>query len=202
MRRIVQSRTVIASCLGALVAFGATATAQFGSHPDEMKIDTRSYPSDVKSSYKVFANKCSECHGLDSSLKQTRTAQGWRDDVGRMQAMASSHINDREAEAIVKFLAYDESHRKAALRPASSAKPGEISAATGKQMYESYGCPSCHSVAGLGNTASALDGIGSKKSAEELKRLIVTPPAGSPMPAMEIPAKDLDNLVAYLTTLK
>ena len=202
MRQIVLWRAAFAASLTALIAFGASAAAQFGSHPDEMKIDISSYPADVQSGYKVFANKRSECHGLDSSLKQSRSPEGWTAEVRRMQAMASAHINDREADAIANFLTYDESHRKAASRAAISARSDNSSEAIGKQMFESYGCSSCHSVAGAGNTASALDGVGSKRTAEELKRLIVSPPAGSTMPAMDVPQKDLDGLVAYLLTLK
>src|SRR5207244_11150079 len=41
---------------------------------------------------------------------------GWAAEVRRMQAMASSRINGREADQIIKFLAYDESHRKPAER--------------------------------------------------------------------------------------
>jgi len=45
-----------------------------------------------------------------------RSAEGWAAEVRRMQAMASSRINGREADQIIKFLAYDESHRKPAER--------------------------------------------------------------------------------------
>jgi mono/diheme cytochrome c family protein len=119
-----------------------------------------------------------------------------------MQAMASSHINGREADLIAKFLAYDELHRKAAAREAVGATSGSSPVAAGKQLFESYGCSSCHSVGGVGNTASPLDGVGSKRTAEEMKKAIVSPPSGGTMPAIDVPQKDLDGLVAYLLTLK
>ncbi len=202
MRQIVLWRMAFASFLTALLAFGVSAIAQHGSHPDPVKIDIGSYPADIQSGYKAFANKCSECHGLDSSLKQSRTTEGWTEEVHRMQAMASSHIYDREAGAIVKFLAYDESHRKAAARTAVGTGPDNSAEATGKQLFESYDCSSCHSVAGQGNTAAALDGIGGKRTAAELRKLIVSPPPGSTMPAMDVPDRDLNSMVAYLLTLK
>ena len=202
MRQIVLWRLALAASLTALLALGTSAVAQFGKHSAEEKINVSSYPANIQSNYKVFANKCSECHGLASSLKQSRSPEGWTADVRRMQAMASSHINDSEAGEILKFLAYDESHRKAASREAISANTGNAPEVAGRQMFESYGCSSCHSVAGVGNTSSALDGIGSKRTAEELKRLIVSPPSGSTMPPMSVPDKDLENLVAYLLTLK
>ncbi len=202
MKQIVVLRLTLAASLTALLALGGTAVAQFGTHYEQAKVDVSSYPPDIQTGYKTFATRCSQCHDLTSSLKQSRSSEGWAAEVRRMQAMASSHINDREADAIVKFLAYDETHRKAATRETASAAAGSSPEEAGKQAFESYGCSSCHSVAGQGNTASALDGIGSKRSSEELKKLIVSPPSGSAMPAMDVPAKDLDNLVGYFLTLK
>lgn len=202
MRQSVLRRSALAASLTALLAFGVSALAQFGSHYETVKIDASSYPSDIQTGYKAFANKCSACHDLTPSLKQSRSVDGWAAEVRRMQAMASSHINSREADQITKFLAYDETHRKAAQRTAASANSGDSPEASGKQLFESYGCSSCHSVGGVGNTASALDAVGSKRTAEELKKLIVSPPSGSTMPAMDVPQKDLDGLVAYLVTLK
>ncbi len=202
MRKIVLWQTALAASLAALLAFGASAVAQLGSNLEEEKLDIRAYPAEAQSGYKIFANKCSECHGLASSLQQSRSTKGWTEAVLRMQAMASSHINDREADAIVRFLAYDESHRKAASRSAIGTGVGTTADVAGKQLFESYGCSSCHSVAGQGNTASALDGISSKRTAAELKKFIVSPPSGCTMPAMDLPAKDLDNLVVYLLTLE
>ena len=202
MKQTVLWRFLLAASLTALLAIATSAVAQFGNHEEEVKVDVSSYPADIQNDYKVFATKCSECHSLTSSLKLSRSSEGWTEEVHRMQAMASSHINDREADAIVKFLTYDEAHRKAAAREAASASAGSSPAEAGKQAFESYGCSSCHSAAGAGNTSAPLDGIGNKRTSEELKKLIVSPPSGSTMPAMDVPAKDLNNLVAYLLTLK
>jgi mono/diheme cytochrome c family protein len=116
--------------------------------------------------------------------------------------MASAQFNDRDADQILKFLRYDESHRKAAARASVSASSDGTPEAIGKQLFESYGCSACHSVAGVGNTSSALDGVGSKRTAAELRKAIISPSSGSAMPAMDVPVKDLDSLVAYLLTLK
>ncbi len=202
MKQIVLWRLAMAASLTALLALGASAFAQFGSHPEEDKIDVSSYPADVQNGYRVFTNKCSECHSLASSLKQSRSPDGWTAEVGRMQAMASSHINGREADQILAFLRYDELHRKAAARNSIGATSGNSTDTVGKQLFESYGCSSCHSAAGAGNTSSPLDGIGSKRTAEELRKLIVSPPSGSTMPAMSVPDNDLNSLVAYLLSLK
>ena len=202
MKQTVLWRYLLAASLTVLLAITTPAVAQFGTSYKEMKIDVSTYPVGVQNGYNLFATKCSACHDLSSSLKQSRSPEAWAAEVHKMQAMASSHINDREADAIVKFLAYDETHRKAAARKTSSATAGSSPVEAGKQAFESYGCSSCHSVAGTGNTSAPLDGVGSKRTPEELKRLIISPPAGSAMPAMDVPQSDLNNLVAYLLTLK
>lgn len=202
MKQIVLKRSAWAASLTALLTFGVSAVAQFGTHYEVTKIDVGSYPAEIQAGYRVFANRCAACHDLSSSLKQSRSPEGWVAEVRRMQAMASSHINNREADQIAKFLAYDETHRKAAARQSVGASAGDPPEVAGKQLFESYGCSSCHSVAGSGNTASALDGIGSKRTAEEIRKLITSPPSTSTMPAMDVPDKDLTNLIAYLLTLK
>ena len=193
---------MMAASLTASLILCASAMAQFGFHFKDKRINVSSYPVDIQKGYRVFANKCSECHGLASSLNQSRSAEGWAKEVRRMQAMASSHINSNEADQIAKFLTYDETHRKAAAREAIGTGTDSSSGASGKQLFASYGCSSCHSVAGEGNTASPLDGIGSRRTAAELKQAIVSPPTSSSMPAMECSEKDLNNLVAYLSTLR
>ena len=86
-------------------------------------------------------------------------------------------------------------------------------AAKGAQVYTSQKCSMCHAIAGKGSKLSPLDGIGAKLSAEDIKAWIVDPAgmskkAGSTKkPAMPtkystLPAADIDNLVAYLQTLK
>lgn len=189
--------------LAIVLATGTGAVhGQFTQNRDTIKIDTAGLPPEIHKDFRVFQAKCNECHGLDTSLKPSLSAAQWTSEVKRMQAMASAQFNDHDAEQILKFLSYDESHRKATARASVSASSDGTSEAIGKQLYESYGCSACHSVAGVGNTSSALDRIGSKKTAAELRKDIISPASGSAMPPMDVPAKDLDNLVAYLLTLK
>ena len=57
-----------------------------------------------------------------------------------------------------------------------------------------------------GNKKNPLDGVGKKLSAEDIKKWITTPKAMKPDAKMKaypnLPAKDLDALVAYLLSLK
>ena len=202
MNQNVLWRVLLTASLSALLAGATSAVAQVGTHEDNVKLDVGSYPVDIQHGYKLFASKCSECHSLTPSLKQSRSAEGWAQEVRRMQAMASSHINDREAHLITNFLVYVDVHRSAAAGDTAGGGAGGSPEQAGKQTFDSYGCSSCHSVGGAGNTSAPLDGIGSKETADALKKLITSPPSESSMPAMDVPAKDLNNLVAYLLSLK
>jgi mono/diheme cytochrome c family protein len=83
----------------------------------------------------------------------------------------------------------------------------------GQEVYTAQKCQLCHSIAGKGNKANPLDGVGAKLSAAEIKQWITNPVEAAakaksakkpPMPAKyaKLPAADLDALVAYMQSLK
>jgi len=81
----------------------------------------------------------------------------------------------------------------------------------GQKVYTSQKCNLCHSVAGVGNKKGALDGVGAKVSADEIRAWITDAPAmaakakADRKPAMKayaLPKEDLDALVVYLQSLK
>jgi len=82
----------------------------------------------------------------------------------------------------------------------------------GMKVYAESKCSMCHAVAGKGNAKGALDDVGTKLSADEIRQWIVDPAAMAtkahaerkpPMkPYASLPKGDLDGLVAYLQTLK
>jgi len=85
--------------------------------------------------------------------------------------------------------------------------------AKGEKVYADQKCSMCHSIAGKGNAKGSLDDVGSKLKAEEIHDWIVKPAEMTakakadrkpPMPAKyaSLPKDDLDNLVAYLSSLK
>ena len=87
----------------------------------------------------------------------------------------------------------------------------QTAAERGQKVYTAQKCSICHSVAGVGNKKGALDGVGSKLSADETHKWIVDAPAmaakvqAARKPAMKaytLPKEDLDALVAYLQSLK
>jgi len=83
----------------------------------------------------------------------------------------------------------------------------------GQEVYTAQKCQVCHSVAGKGGKASALDGVGGKLSADDIKQWITHPKDAAakakstkkpPMPAKyaTLPAADIDAMVAYMQSLK
>ena len=86
-------------------------------------------------------------------------------------------------------------------------------AAKGQAVYTAQKCQTCHAIAGKGGKVSALDGVGGKLSADDIKEWITHPKEAAakakstkkpPMPAKygSLPAADLDALVAYMASLK
>jgi len=83
--------------------------------------------------------------------------------------------------------------------------------AKGEAVYTAQKCSLCHSVAGKGNPKGALDDVGNKLKADELRMWITdakgmtakTKATRKPdMKSYTLPKEDVDNLVAYLQTLK
>jgi len=83
----------------------------------------------------------------------------------------------------------------------------------GQSVYAAQKCQMCHSIAGKGGKASALDGVGAKLSANDIREWIVNPTEmtakakSTKKPVMPkkystLPAADIDGLVAYLQSLK
>jgi mono/diheme cytochrome c family protein len=82
----------------------------------------------------------------------------------------------------------------------------------GMKVYTDQKCAACHAIAGKGNAKGALDDVGSRLSADEIRMWIVNPAEMTkktkaerkpPMRAYPNLAKeDVDALVAYLLSLK
>lgn len=81
----------------------------------------------------------------------------------------------------------------------------------GEKVFADQKCTLCHSIAGKGNAKGALDEVGSKRSADEIRAWItdaksMTAKTGATRkPSMKmftLPKDDVDALVAYLQTLR
>jgi mono/diheme cytochrome c family protein len=85
--------------------------------------------------------------------------------------------------------------------------------AKGQAVYAAQKCSLCHAIAGKGKAANPLDGVGAKLSADDIRQWITHPTEmtaktkSTKKPVMpnkyaNLPAADLDALVAYLASLK
>lgn len=77
--------------------------------------------------------------------------------------------------------------------------------ARGKQVYEARRCRVCHSIEGVGNKRSPLDGVGSRLSEDDVRKWIVAPGEMDPKVrkrAYKLSKHDLEALVAYMMSLK
>lgn len=81
----------------------------------------------------------------------------------------------------------------------------------GQKVYAAEKCVVCHAVGGVGNRRGALDEVGSKLSAAEIRQWIVDAPAmtaktnATRKPVMKsyahLSKEDVDGLVAYMQSL-
>jgi len=188
----------------AVFGFLASATPQFKTAGGTERINVSSYPKDVQKDYKTFVDKCSECHGLTSSLKQSFSAAAWTEEVHRTQSMASSHVSDKEAKAILVFLNYDETHRKSRAKlPASEVPSKSIEA--GQKFYYAQSCDACHTIGGQGGQGGPpLDDVAERRSRDQLLQRMLERRAGTMMPPLPTDTTDqqINDLVDFLLTLK
>ena len=93
----------------------------------------------------------------------------------------------------------------------TSAVSAQDLAGKGKDVYTAQKCNVCHAIAGAGNKKGALDGVGAKLSAADMRSWITDAPTMAAkakaerkpvMKAYMLAKDDLDALIAYLQTLK
>jgi mono/diheme cytochrome c family protein len=95
---------------------------------------------------------------------------------------------------------------------AAAAAASAQSADKGKEVFAAQRCSICHSVGDVGNKKGALDKVGAKLSAADIRNWIVAAPEmaakakAERKPAMRayttLAKEDVDSLVEYLQTLK
>jgi mono/diheme cytochrome c family protein len=92
----------------------------------------------------------------------------------------------------------------------------EQKAEAGQAAYTTLKCGTCHAIKGTGGKlASALDGVATKLSAADLKKWLTDPVAmeaklekkpkmlmSASLKNKKLTPEDIDNLVAYMATLK
>jgi mono/diheme cytochrome c family protein len=82
----------------------------------------------------------------------------------------------------------------------------------GLKVYADQKCAACHAIAGKGNAKGALDDVGSRLKADDIREWMLNPSEmtkktkAERKPAMraypQLPKEDLDAVVAYMLSLK
>ena len=178
--------------------------AEFTQNAPTPKLHSSIYPPNLRKGLRLFKIKCNACHGLDLSLKTNMAPDRWAKEVKRMQAMPSARFNDKQAQAILNFLNYDEAHRKPSITaPAAASVPDSVSA--GRTLYYAQSCDACHSIGGKGGQAGPpMDDVGATRSREQLIRRLQDRRAGAAMPPLPSDTTDqqINQIVDFLLTLK
>jgi hypothetical protein len=92
-------------CAELIVCTYACAGANKIRHGDTL--DVSRYPQDIQQAYNLFAVKCSRCHTLARPLNaRISDPQHWVRYVARMRLNASSGINAKDGQIILRFLLY------------------------------------------------------------------------------------------------
>ena len=99
----------------------------------------------------------------------------------------------------------------AALVTSAATASAQDAKTRGEKVYTDQKCSICHSIGGHGNAKGPLDDVGGKLSADEIRQWIVdakkmtAQAKATRKPEMKqynLPKGDVDDLVAYLQTLK
>jgi mono/diheme cytochrome c family protein len=92
----------------------------------------------------------------------------------------------------------------AAVGPLAAAQAGN--AANGAKLYTAQKCSVCHKIAGKGGPMGPdLSKVGGKRDAAWLKNYLTNPKSLDPknkMPAVKLKGAEMDDLIAYLLSLK
>lgn len=82
----------------------------------------------------------------------------------------------------------------------------ENASSRGREVYATQKCALCHSMVGIGGKKMPLDRVGSRIKPEDMRKWVRTPKTmkgDSTMKAYpNLPEKDLNDLIAFLMTLK
>lgn len=86
-------------------------------------INVSRYPSVIQQDYRVFSNKCSQCHKLSRPINSDfALPEEWSRYIKRMMHKPGSGIGSSDGKRIYDFLVYDSSVRKKRLLNAKLAR--------------------------------------------------------------------------------
>jgi putative heme-binding domain-containing protein len=133
-----------------------------------------------------FVRICSGCHRTDVATHLKRTPDEWRKNVNDMVARGADGSQE-EIDNIVLYLSTNFGPDKSGPAAVPQSTPPASTAGTAtapniseaehvKQIIADNGCLACHRVEKQGGyTGPTLNGVGGKRSAEEIRSAIVSP---------------------------
>ena len=126
--------------------------------------------------------------------------------------MVQYDFSDEQIEDVIAFLAWIGEIDTNGFPPEPDLAPTvvlastSLAAAEATPAYFTSVCIACHSVGGSGGTVGpALDGVGTRLSADELDRWLADPPGvkpGTAMPKLDMPDATRSELVLWLVSLQ
>lgn len=124
---------------------GATSVGSAQMEGGPAMIDVSAYPRAGQDSYRLFTEKCAQCHNLKHIINSDHHAlpDEWEAIGKRMRHKPGSNINKTETKQIVEFLTYDSSVRRKAVvdEMLAQATPKEKKTAEDKikEVHAKYG---------------------------------------------------------------
>ena len=126
--------------------------------------------------------------------------------------MVQYDFSDEQIEDVIAFLAWIGEIDTNGFPPEPDLAPTvvlastSLAAAEATPAYFTSVCIACHSVGGSGGAVGpALDGVGTRLSADELDRWLADPPSvkpGTAMPKLDLPDATRSELVVWLVSLQ
>ena len=159
-----------------------------------------------------FVHNCTACHTAKLVTRIKKTPDDWRKSVDEMAARGTDGSKE-DLDNVVLYLvtnfATNNSGPTAAIpstTPSTSAGPLVLNSSETervKPLIDENGCLACHRIENQGaHTGPTLNGLGARRSANEIRTAIVSPPHTlSSGNTGKIRGEDLELLVRYLSSL-
>ncbi len=141
-----------------------------------------------------FVNSCTACHKANTVTGVRKTPGEWKKTVAEMVSRGASGSKEDLDNILLYLDTFYSKDQPAPAAAASTATPSSPSSSNSdhvKQVIADNGCLACHRIEQQGGyTGPALNGVGSRHTAAEIRAAIVSPP----------PTLDASNKFVRLTT--
>jgi len=114
-KRLLPVKTMMALGVASILAAGTWAKAKHLVLPQDTgpdSVDVAAYPAEQQANYKVFKQRCSQCHTLARPINTSMTPDYWAHYIGIMVDKSPDKFDTGDARRIYEFLVYDQKVRK------------------------------------------------------------------------------------------